>query len=85
MDAVGRVQLTMLEALLNVLGVLLALPFHVWFLDTTARRCVIMGNGETDHASVGEVDRTLDKSLSECTTSHNLTAVLVLDGSRHNL
>ena len=44
-----------------------------------------MSNGETDHRTIRQIDRTLYKAFSEGTTPHNNTTILILDGTCHNL
>ena len=44
-----------------------------------------MGNGKTDHRTIRQIDRTLHKALSEGTTPHYDTTILILYGTCHNL
>ena len=44
-----------------------------------------MCNRQTDHRAVRQIDRTLDKTLSESTTAYNDTTILILNGSSNNL
>ena len=44
-----------------------------------------MGDGETDHRAVWQVDRTLHQSFAKGTTADNQTSVLILNGSCDNL
>ena len=44
-----------------------------------------MCNRQTDHRAVRQIDRTLDKTLSESTTAYNDTTILILNGSSDNL
>ena len=85
MYAVGIGQLTMLQTVYHIHGIILGLALGVWFLDATAGRSEIMRHGETNHRAVGQVDGTLHESLAEGTATYNHTAVLVLDGTCDNL
>ena len=84
MDTVGAHQFTALEAVIDIHGVVLALALLVWFLDTTAGGCVIVGDGESDHRIVGQFNGTLDKSLAKGAPSDDDASVLVLYGSCHD-
>ena len=77
-DAVGGIELTMLEAPLYILAIGLALSFHIRLLDAAAGGCEVVGDGELDHRTVGKLYRTLDESLSEGASSHDFRAVLIL-------
>ena len=44
-----------------------------------------MGDGEANHRTVGQVDGALDKSLAKRATAYDVAAVLILDGTCHNL
>ena len=81
MNAVGTVKFAMFEAFLNVHGIVKGLTFLIRFLDTAARRCIIMGYCEADHAAVCKVYRALHKALTERTTPNDLTTVLILNGT----
>ena len=61
------------------------LSISIWFLDTTPRRCVVTGNGQTDHGVIREFHRFLNKSLAERPTSHNGTTIIVLDRTSKDL
>ena len=43
-----------------------------------------MCDGQTNHRTIGQIDRTLYQTLTKCTTTYHQTAVLILNGTRHN-
>ena len=83
MDAVGTHHLTPVVTVYQVFIVLL--DAFVRFLDTTARRGVVTGDGQTDHGTVGQIDGALYESFSEGTPAYYDTSVPILNGSGDNL
>ena len=78
-------QLAMLQAVFKVHLIVLQVAFPVRLLDATAAGGVVMGDGQPDHAAVGEVERPLYKPLSEGPASDDRSPVIVLDGTCHDL
>jgi hypothetical protein len=44
-----------------------------------------MGDGESDHRTVWQIDGALHKAFSEGTAAYDETTVLILNGTRDNL
>ena len=84
-DAVLREELAVLIARNEILLVAGVLAVGVGLLDTTARRREVTGNGQADHAAVGERNLLLDEALSERAPANNRGPVIVLHGSGENL
>ena len=64
---------------IHVIGI--AVAVFVGFLNATAHRSVITGNGETQLRAVGQVERALHQSFSERAPSDDDTAVVILNGT----
>ena len=79
MNAVSTVKFTMFEAFFNVHGIVKRFTFLIRFLYATARRRVVMGYREADHAAVSKVYRTLYKAFTERSAADDLATVLILD------
>ena len=75
----------MLQAVLEILVVVLRIPLLVRLLNAAAGWSVIMCDGETDHRTVGHVERTLHETLAKRASAHHLATVVVLQRSRDNL
>ena len=78
MDGVGRIQLTVLEPLFDVHGVVFTVALFVGFLDAAAGRRIVVGYGEANHRAVVKLDGTLHESLAERAAAYDGGAVLVL-------
>ena len=83
-DAVDRIELAMSETFFNVFVVVAFLSFHVGFLNAATGRCIVMGNGESHHGTVGKLDGPLYESFSEGASTDNLSAVLILECASDN-
>ena len=77
-DAVGAVELAVLVAGVDILIVVYRVALGVRLLDAAARRGVVVGDGKTHHRTVGELDGALDETLTKGATSHDDSAVLIL-------
>ena len=84
-DAVCIGQLTTLQAIHHIHGIVFLVAFRIGLLDTTARGGVVMSDGEADHRTIGQIDRTLDEAFTKGSATHNDTTILILDGTCDNL
>ena len=57
----------------------------VWLLNATSGRCIITGNREANHRTVGQIYRTLHQSFTKRTASYNNPSVPILHGTADNL
>ena len=80
-DTICRHQLTTLQAVEHVLRIIFLVAFLIGFLDAAARGRIVVGNGETNHRTVRQVDRALYQALAKGATSHNDAAVVVLNST----
>ena len=81
LDTVLREELSVLiaaEQVLLVVGIVTRLE---WLLYASSRRGVVACDGESDHASVGELYLLLYESFAEGAPSDDDTSVVVLDSS----
>ena len=70
-----------------------AFSFSRFFVDAavirllyaTSCRCIVAGNGQSDHRTVRKVDRALNQSFTERTASYHHSSVPILNGTCHNL
>ena len=85
LDAVLREELSMLVACEQVLLIVLVIAHSVGLLDTSARWRVVTGDGEADHAVVGELQLLLHQTLAEGTAADDGGAVVVLHGTGEDL
>ena len=81
LDAVLREELAVLIARHEVLLVFGVFTVGVGFLYASSRRRVVSGDGQANHASVGESDLLLDESLAERAAPDDRRAVVVLHGA----
>ena len=65
--------------------IFLVMTLGIGLLYATSTGSVITCNGEAHHATVSELHRLLNQSLSECTTSYDGSPVIVLDGTCKDL
>ena len=73
------------EPVLEIHLVVFQVAFLVRLLDAAAAGRVVMGDGQPDHAAVGEVERPLYKPFPESPSTDDRPPVIVLDGSGDNL
>ena len=85
MDAVGTHQLATLQTVVDIHGIVQLLAFLVRLLDATASGCVVVGDGQSDHRTVRQVDGALHQAFTKGATTYNNTTVMVLNGTRDNL
>ena len=78
-------QFSTLQAVQHVFRIILCLPLLIRFLDATPRRGVVMGDGQTNHRTVRQIDGTLYQSFTIGTATHHKSTVMVLYGSCHDL
>ena len=84
-NAVLGIEFAMLESLLDVFLVVSLLTLHIRLLNATARRGEIVGNGEANHRTVGELDGSLHKAFAKRAAANDLSAVLILQRAGDNL
>ena len=84
-DAVGRIELAVQEPLVEVVVVVFLVALLVGLLDAASRGRVVVGDGDSHHRPVGEVERALHESLAKGATAHHRGAVLVLERTRDDL
>ena len=85
MNAVGTGQFATIQSIQDIFLIVLLVALLVRLLDTTSGRGVVMSNGQTDHRTVWQIDGALYKTFSKRTATYHHTAVLILDGTCHNL
>ena len=84
MDAVLIGELAMFVTLVQIHRIIQSVTFLIWLLDASAARRIVMGDGETNLATIIEGQRTLHQSLAEGSATNYYTTVLILDGSGNN-
>ena len=85
MDTICTHQFATLQSSQHILSIVFLLALLVRLLDATPCGSVVVGNGEANHRTVGQVDGTLYQALAKGATTYDNTAVVVLDGTRDNL
>ena len=85
MDAVLIGELAMLVTLVQIHRIIQSVTFLIWLLDASAARRIVMGDGETNLATIIEGQRTLHQSLAEGSATYHYSTVLILNGSGNNL
>ena len=82
MDAVRTHQLASVVAVDQVVVILLLFPVHIRFLDGTAGRRIVAGDGQTNHGAIGHGDGLLHQSFAECPAADDDAPVPILYGPR---
>ena len=85
MDTVDIGQLATLQTIHHIHRIVFASTLGIRFLDTTTRGRIVMCDGQADHRTIRQINRSLHQSFSECATAYHQTAILILNGTRHNL
>ena len=85
MDTIRIGQLATLQTVHHIHRIILGFTFLIRFLDTTARGGIVMGDRQTYHRAIRQVDGTLYQSLAKGATAHDETTILVLDSASHYL
>ena len=85
LDAVLREELAVLITCEQILLIVLVVAGCERLLDASSRRCVVAGDGETNHRTVGEGELLLHEALSERAATDDGGAVVVLHGAGENL
>ena len=84
MDAVLIGELAMLVAIVEIHRIIQSVTLLIRFLDASAARRIVMGDGETNFAAIIEGQRTLHQTLTKGSATNHYTTVLILDGSGNN-
>ena len=84
MNTISTHQFTTLQTIIDIHLIVFLLTFLVRFLDAATRGREIVGNGQTNHRAVRQVDGTLNQSLAEGATSNDNTTIMILNGTRHD-
>ena len=82
MYAVGICQFTLVVAVDDVFCIGASVSLLIGFLYAASAGRIILGHGESYHASVCQFDGSLHQSFSKRAPAHHYTSVLVLYGTR---
>ena len=81
MNAVAVSEFSMFQTVVKVHLVFLEVTLLVRFLNTAACRGIIMGYGEPNHGTVGEIHGALYQTLTKGAAAYDGSTVLILNGA----
>ena len=83
-NTIGIGEFTTLQTIDDIHRIILVVALGIGLLNAASRGGEIMCDGEAYHRTVGQVERTLNKALTEGTATNDHSTILILDGTSHD-